>query len=346
MGLAPFPPKLELETRPRFRVAIGILLGFFFFIMAAGLLLLTELTIKDWPWTSLSALTAAPSLVITWYWRTIHKQKELDTAEQGLLTERFTRAIELLGNKNLQVCLGGIYALERIAKDSEQDHWTVMETLCAFVRENTKEAKVADPGNNKSSSASVERGGSAFEQPDIAVQAALTVIGRRGKERRDREREKDKRLDLKSTHLERADLRRVHLEKADLRRAHLKETNLADAHLDEAHLWRTHLEEARLGGAHLKEARFWGAHLEKANLVGAYLQKADFRDAYLDGTYLDEAHLEGAKLLFAKGLIQSQIDAAICDKRTELPAGISWSGPNGHVVGPDTPDDKRTTAVS
>jgi hypothetical protein len=33
------------------------------------------------------------------------------------------------------VRLGGIYALERIARDSESDHWAVMEVLTAFVRE-------------------------------------------------------------------------------------------------------------------------------------------------------------------------------------------------------------------
>ncbi|MEL7000341.1 MAG: hypothetical protein AAFP68_18960, partial [Pseudomonadota bacterium] len=37
---------------------------------------------------------------------------------------------------NLEVRLGAIYALERIAQDSERDHITVMETLCAYIREN------------------------------------------------------------------------------------------------------------------------------------------------------------------------------------------------------------------
>ncbi|WP_062294251.1 hypothetical protein [Nostoc piscinale] len=32
--------------------------------------------------------------------------------------------------------LGAIYTLERIAKDSAKDHWTIMEVLTAFVREN------------------------------------------------------------------------------------------------------------------------------------------------------------------------------------------------------------------
>ena len=31
---------------------------------------------------------------------------------------------------------GGIYALGRIAKDSEKDHWPVMEVMSAYIREN------------------------------------------------------------------------------------------------------------------------------------------------------------------------------------------------------------------
>jgi hypothetical protein len=63
-------------------------------------------------------------------------QKTLETTQQGQITERFTKAIEQLGDKErLMVRLGGIYALERIARDSESDHWAVMEVLTAFVRE-------------------------------------------------------------------------------------------------------------------------------------------------------------------------------------------------------------------
>ena len=57
-------------------------------------------------------------------------------SQEGQITDRFTRAIEQLGAEQLQVRLGGIYALERIARDSPGDHWPIMEVLTAFVREN------------------------------------------------------------------------------------------------------------------------------------------------------------------------------------------------------------------
>jgi hypothetical protein len=68
-------------------------------------------------------------------WRTLQVNRE------GQITERFTRAIDQLGathddnSKNLELRLGGIYALERIARESEEDHWSIMEVLTAYVRD-------------------------------------------------------------------------------------------------------------------------------------------------------------------------------------------------------------------
>src|SRR5262245_55839133 len=57
-------------------------------------------------------------------------QDTLKTTQQGQITERFTKAIEQLGDKErLMVRLGGIYALEQVAKDSDSHHWAVMEVL-------------------------------------------------------------------------------------------------------------------------------------------------------------------------------------------------------------------------
>src|SRR3712207_3973288 len=50
-----------------------------------------------------------------------HAQEELSLTRQGQITERFTRAIDQLGHDRTEIRLGGIYALERIAKESEED---------------------------------------------------------------------------------------------------------------------------------------------------------------------------------------------------------------------------------
>lgn len=41
-----------------------------------------------------------------------------ELSEQGQVTDRYTKAIEQLGSDKLNIRLGGIYALERIARDS------------------------------------------------------------------------------------------------------------------------------------------------------------------------------------------------------------------------------------
>src|SRR2546422_4220326 len=65
-------------------------------------------------------------------------QETLRTTQQGQITERFTKAIEHVGDTGrLTVRLGGIYALERIAtRDAPDYHWQIMEVLTAYVRDN------------------------------------------------------------------------------------------------------------------------------------------------------------------------------------------------------------------
>jgi hypothetical protein len=60
-------------------------------------------------------------------------------SREGQVTDRYTKAIEQLGSEKLDVRIGGIYALERIARDSARDHPTVMEVLTAFIREHSRE---------------------------------------------------------------------------------------------------------------------------------------------------------------------------------------------------------------
>jgi hypothetical protein len=53
------------------------------------------------------------------------------------LTDRYSKAIEHLGDSKVDVRLGGIYALERVAADSPTDRSAIIEVLCAFVRVHT-----------------------------------------------------------------------------------------------------------------------------------------------------------------------------------------------------------------
>lgn len=74
-------------------------------------------------------------------------RRTFELTEQGQVTDRYTKAIEQLGSDKLDVRIGGIYALERVARDSAKDHPTVMEVLTAFIREHSREPwPPPDPG--------------------------------------------------------------------------------------------------------------------------------------------------------------------------------------------------------
>jgi hypothetical protein len=71
-------------------------------------------------------------------------QDKLDIDRQGQLTNRFIQATgqlgaELEGGKpNVEVRLGGVYALNRISNDWPKDYWPIADVLTAYVRHNAK----------------------------------------------------------------------------------------------------------------------------------------------------------------------------------------------------------------
>src|SRR6516225_5227910 len=58
-------------------------------------------------------------------------QRQTEADQQRRIIDLFGKAIELLGKEELETRLGAIYALERIAHESERDYWPIMETLCS-----------------------------------------------------------------------------------------------------------------------------------------------------------------------------------------------------------------------
>ena len=49
------------------------------------------------------------------------------------VTESFAKAVELLAMRSDLSGRGAIYALERIARQNQDEHWPIMETLTAYV---------------------------------------------------------------------------------------------------------------------------------------------------------------------------------------------------------------------
>jgi hypothetical protein len=194
--------------------------------------------------------------------------------QQGQITDRYTKAIEQLGSDKLDVRLGGIYALERIAKDSKRDHSTVVEVLSAFVREHS------DPAHTESepsianvfstfiegdSEPAAEQGPEAERparkpQPTTDVRAALSVLGR-----------------LPPL----PDMRRADLSNAHFVGANLRGMNLSGVLFDGANLQGAKLEGADLSGSSLRDAILGWADLRLANLQDVDLHKANLQEARL-----------------------------------------------------------------
>jgi Pentapeptide repeats (8 copies) len=173
---------------------------------------------------------------------------------EGQITERFTRAVEQLADEKLDIRLGGIYALERIARDSETHYEPVMEVLTAFLREHTREGvETSDPGSAKPDAGEPEQ---ASQAPKLRselradFQAAATVIGKRDR----RHERSDYHLNLRMVRLQGASLEDARLERAALSETDLSRSYLRHAVLSEADLDQADLSEADLSGANLSHA--------------------------------------------------------------------------------------------
>ncbi|MBD2033906.1 pentapeptide repeat-containing protein [Leptolyngbya sp. FACHB-321] len=243
-------------------------------------------------------------------------QQERQLNSERLVTDRFAKAVEQLGSKEPDVRIGAIYSLERIAKDSSKDHWTIMEVLTAFIRNRSPLPKDRKPDSKQ-------------QLADITtdVQSALTVIGRR-EVRHDREGES---LNLQRTNLSRANLNGAILINANLNVAHLSRANFRGANLNGANL-----RGAILRGADLINANLSRADLIDANLIGAILINAN-----LNVAHLSRANLNGAKLINAD-LIGANLSRANLNGVKLINAKLNGANLNGaNLIGADLRDTKR-----
>ena len=169
--------------------------------------------------------------------------RNIALSRQGRSAGRYATAVEQLGSAELDVRIGGIHALERVAREAPADHPAVMQMLAAFIREHSRpQWPPSDPG------------GPVRERPlRPDVQAAITAVGRRLSER-----------DTGPVDLTRADLTGADLVAADLAGADLGGARLTGADLGGADLTGANLADTDLTGADLA-----GTDLTRAELTGA-----------------------------------------------------------------------------
>jgi len=216
--------------------------------------------------------------------------------DDRLVPERFSQAVEHLGSQDLLVRVGGIYALEKIAKQAPIDyHWTVMELLCSFVRERSRK---------RPKGPSEEHPEDTWFLIPFDIQSSLAVLGRRDTS----DETEDQRIDLRGANLNLAEPHGAKFNKALFHEASLELVAFTAAELRDAVFFNASLA-ANLANADLTSAKFGNAKLA-VQADGANFHKAD----------LSRAQLRGSDLRGAKNLTQEQLESAYGDIYIQLPA--------------------------
>jgi hypothetical protein len=189
----------------------------------------------------------APLLV----WRTwvAHQQARAATQQARVAAENhvtgiFSKAVELLGfvrevkgssidgasvvrsMPNLESRLGALYALERLLRESEKDQRAILETLCAYVRENSP-APIPEDNEEAKKLHRSETSLPPTRRSD--VQAALTIIGRRSENARIRARTEGWNLDLRNSNLGTYDFSKLNFDRSDFSNSFLNAAKMSHA---------------------------------------------------------------------------------------------------------------------
>lgn len=234
--------------------------------------------------------------------------QKADSDREGQITERFTRAVEQLGNESIVVRSGGIYALARIMKDSPRDQATIVEILSAYVREHGLQTLKNDEAMNDA----VTLRNSAPSGSDPARLCSEEYTRIRGKVRI----QTDVQAALYALGRRESGGRPVFLPALDFSWLLLSDVRM---------LW------------HFEGANFFGGTLTRVVFYNAYLTETQFQYAVLDhvqfvNTTMDSADFTGAaftRVLFsntdlskALGLTQEQINGSVFGSGVILPPGL------------------------
>ncbi|WP_437098743.1 pentapeptide repeat-containing protein [Streptomyces sp. enrichment culture] len=259
------------------------------------------------------------------------REKDREQAQltrEGQVTDRYVEAIKLLSSDNMTVRIGGIFSLERIAKDSKDDRPTVVELLTAHIRENSRD----DPRSPKDTHVTAD------------VQAALTVLGRRSVAL------SDAKLDFYHCGLGEAHLRGDYrgsmfyysnLTGASFSGAQLDGAGLSFCEAERAAFTRSTARGADFVNAIYRKCWFLAADLTNSDFYGCDLSESDFGRRYAeDGNppfppavltnarftraKLNGTNLRGVDLSTVRGLERDQLAEAITDENTVPP--LKWGG--------------------
>ncbi len=230
--------------------------------------------------------------LIVWRLVILSQQTQISEAKTQIdretyYTSIFAKSVELLGfvresksvgtdrNEitrsvpNIESRLGALYSLERLLTESVRDQRAIIETLCAYIRENSPLEIPEDEAEAQQ-----------FFHGDLPprptnradVQAALTIIGRRPQFIRS-----GWRLDLRNTNLIGYDF--------------------SDLNFDSARFDNSFLSRANMSGASFANGTFAGTFMRAANMKGAVFHSSTFDDCDVRGAEIDATDFSAATLI-------------------------------------------------
>jgi uncharacterized protein YjbI with pentapeptide repeats len=261
----------------------------------------------------------APFLV----WRTwvAHKQataavEQARVALDNHITGIFSKSVELLGLvrevktvgidgtsiarsiPNIESRLGALYSLERLLNESEKDQRAILETLCAYVRENSPLQIPDDEGQREE----LSRGNiTPAHTRRSDVQAAITIIGRRPAQVKNRAEREGWRLDFRDTNLVGYDFSKLNFDRSDFTYSFLNSAKLVESSFVNCIFASTVLCSAEMNSTCLRSSDFKNCNVKKAEI-----DKTDFSFSKIENTDLREAkvisfNISGANLENAFG---------------------------------------------
>jgi len=214
----------------------------------------------------IAGMVAVPATAVIALWRSriadkhsriADKQTNID--QQRNRAEALAKASELLGNRGVAAQQGGLFALGRLARSSEEDHPAIMRVVAGFIKDCASK-------NKKSSSDE-----SAPGRSSVAIEAAANVL-------RDRKLAHDiSRYRLAERKEWRFDLSNIYLENIDFTGVDLSVVNMSDSVF--------------------KDCVFENADFSKANFIGAALENSDLTSAKFNDADLTKTNLFLAKNL-------------------------------------------------
>jgi uncharacterized protein YjbI with pentapeptide repeats len=254
-------------------------------------------------------------------------------AEEKQVADKFSKAIDQLGShgdEKIYIRLGGIYTLEQIAHSSEEYHWTIMEILSDFIREQRSIEYPWDLANCEPTNSAE----SSLPKVPIDVCAAFTALGRRNAI----QDPEGKRINLLKVYLsgmrlsdtKNFDLSNIILAQSNLSFNHFAETNFVGVNLNGCCLEHTNFCKANMSkaalGANFSKTILVGTDFSNSRLVGAIFNEASVHGAIFKGADLSNKNFyRGADFSLARNLEYAIFDGNTKIEGTIFPNGFQFS---------------------